>query len=176
MKLGVHTYIYIYIYIYHGTWAHLNGALFKSLPSVCVYICVSLLSLLGNASVKTLPRQRIHTQKSEEVLDASLSMLSASRFNYNLDATLLSARFLMSYPCSMYLQQNITAIKTEVEISGAGIQTAPPFSTTLFWWILMQLSGFEEAINSTSVGRSTHEARQNMTHLHLNSPFPLYAL
>jgi hypothetical protein len=46
MKLG----IYIYIYIYHGTWAHLNGVLHKSLWSVFVSACVSLLSLLGNGS------------------------------------------------------------------------------------------------------------------------------
>jgi hypothetical protein len=49
--------------LYHGTWAHLNGVLHKTLPSVCVPVCVPLLSLLGNSSVKTLPRQRIHTQQ-----------------------------------------------------------------------------------------------------------------
>jgi hypothetical protein len=27
-------------YVYHGTWVHLNGVLHKSLPSVCVSICV----------------------------------------------------------------------------------------------------------------------------------------
>jgi hypothetical protein len=27
-------------YVYHGTWAHLNGAIHKSLPSVCVSICI----------------------------------------------------------------------------------------------------------------------------------------
>jgi hypothetical protein len=47
MKLGM--------YIYHGTWAHLNGVLHKSLPSVCASICISLLSLLGNGSVKCIP-------------------------------------------------------------------------------------------------------------------------
>jgi hypothetical protein len=30
--------------------------------SLCVYTCISL-SLLGNGSVKALPRQRIHTQQ-----------------------------------------------------------------------------------------------------------------
>jgi hypothetical protein len=39
-------------YVYDGTWAHLNGLIKKSLPSVCVYP----LSLLGNGSVETLPR------------------------------------------------------------------------------------------------------------------------
>jgi hypothetical protein len=28
-------------YVYHGTWAHLNGTLHKSLPSGCVSVCVS---------------------------------------------------------------------------------------------------------------------------------------
>jgi hypothetical protein len=41
-------------YAYHGTWAHLNGILHKSLP-VCL--------LLGNGLVNRLPRQRVHTQK-----------------------------------------------------------------------------------------------------------------
>jgi hypothetical protein len=38
---------------YYDTWAHLNGILHKSLPSVCVSVCVSLLSLIGNGSVKS---------------------------------------------------------------------------------------------------------------------------
>jgi hypothetical protein len=25
-------------HVYHGTWAHLNGVLHKSLPSVCLYV------------------------------------------------------------------------------------------------------------------------------------------
>jgi hypothetical protein len=64
-------------YVYHGTWAHLNGVLYKSLPSVCVPVCVSLLSLLGNGSVNTFPRQRIHAT-IEELLDASFCMRSVS--------------------------------------------------------------------------------------------------
>jgi hypothetical protein len=76
--------------VYHGTWAHLNGVLHKSFSSVCVSVCVSLLSLQGNGSVKcippfgasigsvdTFPRQRIHTT-IEELLDASFSMRSVS--------------------------------------------------------------------------------------------------
>jgi hypothetical protein len=35
----------IYIYIYYGNWVHLNGVLHKSLRSVCVSVCISLLSL-----------------------------------------------------------------------------------------------------------------------------------
>jgi hypothetical protein len=49
------------------TWAHLNGVLHKSLPSVCVPICISL-SLLGNDTVKTFPLHRIHGT-IEEFLD-----------------------------------------------------------------------------------------------------------
>jgi hypothetical protein len=44
--------------IHHGSWTHQKGVLHKSLPSVCVCMCIPL-SLLGNGSVKTLPRQRI---------------------------------------------------------------------------------------------------------------------
>jgi hypothetical protein len=29
-----------YTWQYHGTWSHLNGVLLKSLPSVCVCICI----------------------------------------------------------------------------------------------------------------------------------------
>jgi hypothetical protein len=60
-------------YVYNGTWAHLSGVLHKSLPPVCVSGRVSMLplpgkgsvklsifSLLGNGSVKTLPQKRIH--------------------------------------------------------------------------------------------------------------------
>jgi hypothetical protein len=47
----------------HGTWLHLNDVHHKSLPLVCVSVCVSLLSLKGNGSVKYFPpfgaRQRL---------------------------------------------------------------------------------------------------------------------
>jgi hypothetical protein len=52
-------------FAYHGTWAHLNGAFLKSLPSVCVSVCVSPLAFLGNGSVYTLPRKRIHETKKK---------------------------------------------------------------------------------------------------------------
>jgi hypothetical protein len=39
------------MYVYHGNWAHLNGILHKSFPS----LCVSLLSLLCNGLVKSIP-------------------------------------------------------------------------------------------------------------------------
>jgi hypothetical protein len=45
-------------YAYHGAWTYLNGTLHKSLSSVCVSVCVYLLSLLGDGSVKTFPRQQ----------------------------------------------------------------------------------------------------------------------
>jgi hypothetical protein len=52
-----------YIRVYHGNWTHLSGVLHKSLPSVYVSACVSLLLLLGNDSVKCIPpfgaRQRL---------------------------------------------------------------------------------------------------------------------
>jgi hypothetical protein len=41
------------INIYHGNWAHLNWN--HSDQSVCVYVCVSLLSLQCNGSVKCIP-------------------------------------------------------------------------------------------------------------------------
>jgi hypothetical protein len=61
--LNAWTNLYETWHVYHGNWAHLGGVLHKSLPSVCVSVCVSLLSLLGNGSVKCLPpfgaRQRL---------------------------------------------------------------------------------------------------------------------
>jgi hypothetical protein len=45
-------------YVYHGTWAHLNGILDKYLPSICLSVNVSPLSLLGNGSVNTFPSAR----------------------------------------------------------------------------------------------------------------------
>jgi hypothetical protein len=47
-------------YIYHDTWAYLNGLLHKSLPLMCLHVYP--LSLLGNGSVKSLPRQWMHTK------------------------------------------------------------------------------------------------------------------
>jgi hypothetical protein len=59
-------------YVHHGTWAHLNGVLHKSLSSVCVSECVSPTLLLGNGSVDTFPWQQIHA-KIEELLEASFT-------------------------------------------------------------------------------------------------------
>jgi hypothetical protein len=56
--LNAWTNVYETWYPYHGTWAHLNGVLRKFLRPVCVSICVSPLSLLGNGSVNTFPRPR----------------------------------------------------------------------------------------------------------------------
>jgi hypothetical protein len=47
--------LYVMYYVYHGTWAHLSGMLLKSLPSLCVSVCVSLLSLLHKGLVKCIP-------------------------------------------------------------------------------------------------------------------------
>jgi hypothetical protein len=60
--LNAWTIFYESWYIYHGNWAYLSGLLNKFLPPVIVYV---LLSLLGNGSVKTLTRQRIHGQQQE---------------------------------------------------------------------------------------------------------------
>jgi hypothetical protein len=38
----------------HGNWAHLNGILHKSCPTVCVSVCISLLLLLGKGLVKCI--------------------------------------------------------------------------------------------------------------------------
>jgi hypothetical protein len=58
--LNAWTNLYETCYVYHGTWAHLNDILHKSLPSVCV----SSLSLLGNGSVYMFPLQPIHASFS----------------------------------------------------------------------------------------------------------------
>jgi hypothetical protein len=55
----------------------INGVLHESLPSVCVSVCVSFLSLLGNGSVNTFPRKRIHTT-IKELLVPPFSMQFAS--------------------------------------------------------------------------------------------------
>jgi hypothetical protein len=49
-------------YVYHGTGAHLSGVLHKSLPSVCVCMCIPL-SLLGNGSVKCIPPFIVRSQR-----------------------------------------------------------------------------------------------------------------
>jgi hypothetical protein len=47
----------------HGNWTHLNGVLYKFRPSVCVPVCVPLLSFIGKGSAKYIPhfgaRQRL---------------------------------------------------------------------------------------------------------------------
>jgi hypothetical protein len=53
--LNAWTNLYETWYVCHGTWAHLSGVLHKSLPSVCVSLCVSVLLLLGKGSVKCIP-------------------------------------------------------------------------------------------------------------------------
>jgi hypothetical protein len=72
--LNVWTSLYETYYVYHGTWVHLNGVLHKSLPSVCVSVCVSLLSLLGNGSVKCL-RHFIARQRLDEHIPAATNTM-----------------------------------------------------------------------------------------------------
>jgi hypothetical protein len=52
--LNAWTSVYETWLIYHDSWAYLSGirVLYKSLPLVCVSVCASLLSLLGNGSLK----------------------------------------------------------------------------------------------------------------------------
>jgi hypothetical protein len=61
--LNASTNLYETRYVYHDTRAHLNGVLHKSLPSVCMSVCVSLLPLVRTGSVKCIPpfiaRQRL---------------------------------------------------------------------------------------------------------------------
>jgi hypothetical protein len=66
--LNAWTNLYETWYAYHGTLAHLNGVLPKSIPTICVSVCVILLSLLDNGSVNTFPLQRIHSTAGQ-VLD-----------------------------------------------------------------------------------------------------------
>jgi hypothetical protein len=66
--LNAWTSLYVTWHAYHDTWAHLNGVLRKSLPSLCVSMFI-LLSLLGKRSVNTFPQQWIPATK-EELLDA----------------------------------------------------------------------------------------------------------
>jgi hypothetical protein len=64
--LNAWTNLYATRYVYHGIWAHLNGVRHKFLSSVCVSLCVSILSLKGNCSVNCIPpfgaRQRLGKQ------------------------------------------------------------------------------------------------------------------
>jgi hypothetical protein len=69
--LNTSTSLYETWYLYQNTWAHLNGVLHKSLPLVCVALCVSLQSLLGNGSVKTIQRQR--TRNSTRLIERIVS-------------------------------------------------------------------------------------------------------
>jgi hypothetical protein len=59
-------------YVYHGTWALLNPS---HRP---VYICIPV-SLLGNGSVKTLPRQRTHMQRKNSRTSFSMRSVSYQR-------------------------------------------------------------------------------------------------
>jgi hypothetical protein len=73
--LNAWTNMYEIWYVYHEIWTHLNVVFHKSLRSVCVSVFVFPLLLLGNDSVYTLPRQRIH-ETIDELLNASFSVRS----------------------------------------------------------------------------------------------------
>jgi hypothetical protein len=53
--LNAWTNLYETWYAYHGTWAHLNGVLHKSLPSVCVSVCVFPLIVARQRLCKHVP-------------------------------------------------------------------------------------------------------------------------
>jgi hypothetical protein len=60
-----------YVRVCHGNWTHLNGVLHKSLPSVCVSVCVSLLSLQVHCSVKCVPPFGARQQLGKHFLAAT---------------------------------------------------------------------------------------------------------
>jgi hypothetical protein len=64
-------------HVCHVTWAHLNGVVHKSLPSVCVTLCISPIvarqRLVKNVNAETNTHARI-----EEFLDAFFSMWPVS--------------------------------------------------------------------------------------------------
>jgi hypothetical protein len=61
------------LYVRNDTGAHLNGVLHKSQPSVCVFVCVSLLIVARQRFGDTFLWQRIHAT-IEELLEASFSI------------------------------------------------------------------------------------------------------
>jgi hypothetical protein len=75
--LNAWTNLYETWYVYHGTWAHFNGVLHKSLQSVCVSICVSPYRCHVTAG-QTRSHGNEYTQRWEELLDASFSIQSVS--------------------------------------------------------------------------------------------------
>jgi hypothetical protein len=56
--LNAWTGVYETWYACHGNWVNINGVLNKFLPSVFLSVCVFLLSLQGNGSVKVYPSIR----------------------------------------------------------------------------------------------------------------------
>jgi hypothetical protein len=64
--------------LYHGTWTHLNGVLYKSLPSVRVTVCVSLITLIGKRSVKCI-RPFIARQRHGQHVPAATNIRDSRR-------------------------------------------------------------------------------------------------
>jgi hypothetical protein len=74
--LSARTNLYEISYVYHGTWAHLNGLLHKSLSSVCMYMFPLIIArqrLFKNVTSATNTHVTI-----EELLDTSFSLQSVS--------------------------------------------------------------------------------------------------
>jgi hypothetical protein len=65
--------------VYHGTWAHLNVLIKKSLPSVCVSVCVSLATIVARQRLSRNVTAVTNAHATiEELLDTSFSMRSVS--------------------------------------------------------------------------------------------------
>jgi hypothetical protein len=101
-------------YVYHGNWVYLSDVLHKSLPLVCVSVCLFLSSLLGNGSVKCIP-QKSYLLAIHDHLPISfgimyyvcVSILSSNPFSCKkfLNLSLWkcnSASFIYSYKCWVY--------------------------------------------------------------------------
>jgi hypothetical protein len=60
-----------YFYVYYDTWTHLSGVLRKSLPSVCVTVCLSLLSLPSKGSADCILPSIVRQRLDEHVLPST---------------------------------------------------------------------------------------------------------
>jgi hypothetical protein len=88
IKLGMYLF-------YHHTWTHLNGVLHKSLPLVCVSVCVSFPSLLGKDSIKCnshfIVKQRFGKHVTAATNNVTIEEL--------LDACACESLYVSSYRC-----------------------------------------------------------------------------
>jgi hypothetical protein len=93
-------------YVCHGTYTHLNGVLHKSLPSVCVSVCVSL---VGTRSINCIPHS-VARQRLREDVPAATNTLNRRRIFWTLH--FLCGSCLMEGECvglSLLLLGNVPA-------------------------------------------------------------------